>query len=448
VREISITTRTTRDREKTYTRATADEQADGRVVALRGLAEEVLEVDVLDDHEGREFLAAGGVLLAVAWEGLSDANCFLRISQKRTWVLTLVDGDGTVVVDDLESVVGDVADTAGTTTAAETGLEVGLGAGPDLDAGRVDGVAHGGVVDVDVFDNVKVLGVLAEGADRDTMGAVADQVLDDNIGAVGLERDTVVIVVKNRVLDDDVIGAVSVPAVQVLRLVVRGRAGEDIDVGDENVGGVGDEIMPVRGVAELQSGDGAAMEAFSDQHNGPLKGLVELESIIPGLTVAVEGADASTVDVDVLATKPPPGSLVLELVLEGGIDPEVNVVAETDGAGEGDIDVLQESQVKGLADGVLLVEDDGATVVAVLEGLQDLLGVITALGAAGLDEAGLGARLRDRKGLVGLEWTGLDVRARVEVAALIILASVGEVDERGGGEAEEDASRDHCERLP
>jgi hypothetical protein len=44
------------------------------------------------------------------------------------------------------------------------------------------------------------------------VGAVAPEILDEDIGAVGLERDTVVPVVDPAVLDDDVVTAVGVPA--------------------------------------------------------------------------------------------------------------------------------------------------------------------------------------------------------------------------------------------
>ena len=44
------------------------------------------------------------------------------------------------------------------------------------------------------------------------MRAVADQVLHDDISAIGLEADAVVAVVDVGVLDDDIGGAVGVPS--------------------------------------------------------------------------------------------------------------------------------------------------------------------------------------------------------------------------------------------
>ncbi len=59
--------------------------------------------------------------------------------------------------------------------------------GPDLDAGSVRGIRHGDVVDVNVLDNVYLTLILAETADGDSVGAVADEVLDEDVSGVGLE---------------------------------------------------------------------------------------------------------------------------------------------------------------------------------------------------------------------------------------------------------------------
>ena len=54
-------------------------------------------------------------------------------------------------------------------------------------------VKHGDVVDEDVLDDVDFAGILTQGANGDTVRAVAVQVLDENVGAVGLECDAVCI---------------------------------------------------------------------------------------------------------------------------------------------------------------------------------------------------------------------------------------------------------------
>ena len=54
-------------------------------------------------------------------------------------------------------------------------------------------VEHGDIVDEHVLYNVDFAGVLAQRADGDTVRAVAVQVLDEDVGAVGLECDAVCI---------------------------------------------------------------------------------------------------------------------------------------------------------------------------------------------------------------------------------------------------------------
>jgi len=45
------------------------------------------------------------------------------------------------------------------------------------------------------------------------MRAVAVEILDYSIGRIGFERDTVVVVVDNRVFDGNIRGTVNVPAI-------------------------------------------------------------------------------------------------------------------------------------------------------------------------------------------------------------------------------------------
>jgi hypothetical protein len=55
--------------------------------------------------------------------------------------------------------------------------------------------------------------VLAQTADADAVAAVAPQVLNDDVGAVGFERDTIIAIIDVGVLDDDVVGAVRIPSI-------------------------------------------------------------------------------------------------------------------------------------------------------------------------------------------------------------------------------------------
>jgi hypothetical protein len=64
----------------------------------------------------------------------------------------------------------------------------------------------------DVLDNVNLARVLAEATDTDAVATVAGKVLDNNVCAVGLEGYAVVAIVDVRVLDDNIVRAISVPA--------------------------------------------------------------------------------------------------------------------------------------------------------------------------------------------------------------------------------------------
>lgn len=64
---------------------------------------------------------------------------------------------------------------------------IGRDAGPDLYAGSVRSIRHGDVVYIDILDDVYLPLVLAETADRDAVGAVADEVLNEDIGGIGFE---------------------------------------------------------------------------------------------------------------------------------------------------------------------------------------------------------------------------------------------------------------------
>lgn len=152
---------------------------------------DVLHGDVGDGQLGRKLIAGSEILLAVALGNL----------------------DGIVDVTDLHRVVGDVVDTALATTALKVAGKGSGRTGPDFDAGTVAGVGHRDVVYEDVLDDISLGGVLTQGANRDTVAPVALQILDEDVGAVGLERDTVVTIVDHRVLYNNVVTAVSVPTI-------------------------------------------------------------------------------------------------------------------------------------------------------------------------------------------------------------------------------------------
>ena len=133
-----------------------------------------------------------------------------------------------------------------------------------------------------------------------------------------------------RVLNHNVIGTVRVPAIRVLSGVLALATAEDVDVIEYDVGGVGDERVPLRTVSELQIGDSRAFRADHTEEDGPQDVDVLGVKIVPGLAVSVEGAAA--VDVDVLATELEEGGGVLVDLLEGVGLPVVGVVCELDGS--------------------------------------------------------------------------------------------------------------------
>lgn len=159
--------------------------------------------------------------------------------------ITLRDSDSPIIVIMVKRIIRYIPHTTQPTTAIQEVLERRLDAGPDLDAGSITSVGHGDVVDVQVLDNVRLALVLAEGADADAVRAGAVEVLHDDVGAVGLEGDAVVRVDDDRVLDDDAVGAVRVPAVRVGDLDAARARGHEVHVADDDVCCVGDHVEPL-----------------------------------------------------------------------------------------------------------------------------------------------------------------------------------------------------------
>lgn len=152
--------------------------------------------------------------------------------------VALVDRDGAVAAAAAELVVRHVPDAA-PPAAGVDGVAARDPVGPDLEAGAVGRVGHGGVVHVQVLDHVDLPVVLAQGADRDAVRAGAGEVLDHDRGGVGLEGHAVVGVLDDRVLHDDVGAAERVEAVGVFDLDVGdAAAGVEVQVGQDDVGAV------------------------------------------------------------------------------------------------------------------------------------------------------------------------------------------------------------------
>lgn len=108
---------------------------------------------------------------------------------------------------------------------------------------------------VDILNNVDLADVLSQGAYTDAMATIAVHVLNQNFGAVGLERNAVVSIIDYTVLDHDVRAAICVPAIRVLRLVLTGAVAADVEVVEDYVGTVGQEIVPLRRVSQVEVRD-------------------------------------------------------------------------------------------------------------------------------------------------------------------------------------------------
>jgi hypothetical protein len=119
------------------------------------------------------------------------------------------------------------------------------------------------------------------------VAAITDQVLNHNVGAVGLEGDAIVAVVNVRVLNNYVIGTVRVPAIGVLGRVLALATAEDVDVVENDVARVGNERVPLRAVSEFQIGYGGTFCADETEEDRPQDVDVLGIQVVPGLAVSV-----------------------------------------------------------------------------------------------------------------------------------------------------------------
>lgn len=62
-------------------------------------------------------------------------------------------------------------------------------------------IKHRDVVHIDILNDVNLILVLAERANRNAVGAIAVKVLNEDIGAVRLERDTVCVGLQVRIVE-------------------------------------------------------------------------------------------------------------------------------------------------------------------------------------------------------------------------------------------------------
>ena len=160
--------------------------------------------------------------------------------------VALVEHDGRVCVLDVDILVGDVVDESVADVRACPGLE----------ARAVLPVEERHVFDPGVGDVVLYAGVLADGAHGHAVGAVAPQVLNEDIGRVGLGGEAVVANVDAGVCYGETVNVERVETVGVLgqRRDVRGY-GVDVDVIEDDVLGAHHEGCPAWGVFEVEAAD-------------------------------------------------------------------------------------------------------------------------------------------------------------------------------------------------
>ena len=152
------------------------------------------------------------------------------------------------------------------------------------------------------------------------------EILDQDLCAVSFETDTVVSIVDDAVLNDNVGASVSVPAVGVLGHVAAIAVPTDCNVAEDDVGAVGYKVIPLRGIAEVDILDRAAVETDCSKEDGTKNVYVLCIKIVPDLTITVKSATA--VDIDVGASELEKGGGILEDLLESIFLPVVCVCSE------------------------------------------------------------------------------------------------------------------------
>lgn len=158
------------------------------------------------------------------------------------------------------------------------------------------------------------------------MAAIAVHVLDQHFGTVGLEGDTVVAVIDNAVLNDDVRRTVRVPTICILRFVFAGRVASNVEVIEDDIRTVSQEVIPLRRVTKVEIRDRSAMQAnCAEQDRAQDVDVLSIE-VVPYLTIAVQHAAA--VDVDVFTTNLEKRRGVLVNLVESVVLPVVRVVGK------------------------------------------------------------------------------------------------------------------------
>lgn len=97
-------------------------------------------------------------------------------------------------------------------------------------------------------------------------------------------------VINDRVHDGDIRTPVGIPPIGILGSGLALAEAADVDVVEDDIGGVGDKVIVLRAVAQHQVGDDAVVEAVDAEEHGPEGVDVLGVEVVPDLSVAVDGA--------------------------------------------------------------------------------------------------------------------------------------------------------------
>ena len=120
---------------------------------------------------------------------------------------------------------------------------------------------------------------------------------------------------------------VSVP-IGVLRRTRTLARSLNCDVGEDHIGGVRNEVVPLRAVPHVDIRNVSTLETDGAKQDRAQDVDVLGIEIVPDLAVAIDGSAA--IDVDVLAAELEEGGCVLEDLVEGVLLPVVGVICELD----------------------------------------------------------------------------------------------------------------------
>jgi hypothetical protein len=118
------------------------------------------------------------------------------------------------------------------------------------------------------------------------------------------------------------------PSIGVLSGVLALAVAGNIDTLEQDVRRVGDKVIPLRGVSQLERADSTALQPDNTDKNRTQNQSVRSVQVVPHLTIAIEST--ISIDVDVGSTELEEGRRILVDLLEGIGLPVVGVIRELD----------------------------------------------------------------------------------------------------------------------